>query len=1387
MITMKKVTNYAHCHPLGLLLLLWILIPFSLLAAEEDPVYHLKFKQFSAPHVLPSNEVQKVYQDKEGFMWFGTRNGFCRYNGYSTTLYKSNLYSPDLLTSNSITCLTDDNNNCLWIGTGEGLNVLDKKTGEIRKILHPSIPNNVVSAVCVTRDNTIWIGTDGGLCRYDPEKETFELCGDNFGQGKLKYATIKSLVEDSDGDLWIGTWAQGLFRYSPSTGNLEVYPRINERNSSHVIYEDSNKDIWVGSWGCGLFKLEHPKDMERVSYICYMHENGNDSSLSDNIVYDIAEDINTRSLWVGTRSGLSILRFDQPDTFINYKSGKSAYRIPTDEINSIMRDNQKNMWLGTIGGGVLMANTREAMFNLHTLQFGNEDIPVTSVRSLFADSDRNLWLGVGTYGLACKEYETGELKMYSHLPEFSGISVLPSLAAVMQRKESGEIWFGIYNGGIYVYRKGEKVKHYSTTNCDFLPSYSVSALYEDWEGNCWVGTRSGLGVKLADGTGHRFGGMQFADSLFADWIYVRDIIKDTDNSMWVATSNWGVIHIIGDVRDPSTLKYENYSFRNRKLITNTAFCLHIDRFSRLWVGTEGGGLYRFNRNSREFEEKNREYGIPGDVVMSMEEDKSGGLWLGTNSGLINLQVAAVGSDFTTRVYTSADGLQDNFVVNSSCSRDGELFFGGHRGYNSFFPDKMELSSQETNFQITDIKVFNHSFSSLPADLRQKISPVMPSYTGKIELPYKYNNFSIEFAALTYKNPELNRYAYRLVNFERDWQYTDADRRFAYYNNLPSGTYTFQLKATNENGAWSGYIRELTVIVHPPFWATWWAYLIYVVVASVIGLFFYRMTRNRLHLRNELRLRALEKDKAEELNHAKLQFFTNITHELLTPLTIISATVDELKMQAPSHNELYVVMNSNIQRLIRLLQQILEFRKAETGNLKLRVSPGDLADFVRRETESFQPLVKKRKIHFSVLCDPESIIGYFDTDKLDKILYNLLSNAAKYNKEGGFIQVTLTHDENKDFILLKVKDSGKGISKEKQKTLFKRFYEGDYRKFNTIGTGIGLSLTKDLVELHEGTISVESEVDQGTEFCVKIPINRTYYKEEQIDNEAILPIQKTVDYEDVQMESAVKTEEVVEKANSILVVEDNEELLQLMTKLLNRDYNVFTAENGKEGITVLENEDIDLIVSDVMMPEMDGIEFCKYIKGHLEISHIPVILLTAKNKEEDRAEAYEVGADAFISKPFNLAVLHARIRNLLKYKERMARDFKNQLVFEVKDLNYTSLDEDFIKRAIECVNNHLADASFDQPQFAEEMNTSKSTLYKKLKSLSGLNTSAFIRNVRLKAACRIMEEKGNNIRISELAYAVGFNDPKYFSVCFKKEFGMLPTDYVERFIQDENKS
>lgn len=1336
---------------------------------------HLVFKQV-ASDVLPSAEVQKVYQDREGFVWMATRYGLCKYDGYQGIAYKSNLYTPGLLTNNNIYCFTDDYERRLWIGTQEGLNVFNKKTGEIKRYKAPDIPNNVVSCLLTARDSSVWIGTDYGLCRYRTGTDTLVTYRGVPGAEVLEWAAVKSLFEDADGEVWIGTWANGLFRYSPKTDRFYAYPPLNEQNSAHFIYQDSEGDIWVGGWDSGLFRLHHPKEMDKVSFTRYGHSVGDDTTLADNIVYDMVEDLHTHSLWVGTRAGLSIMERDTPGRFINYKPRHSPFRIPCDEVNSLLRDRAGNIWLGTIGGGVMLVDTKRSPFAAHPLEVAENDVPATAIRALFADAEGNLWLGAGGYGLACRDARSGETRFYTRIPEFAGVSGMPTVNDMVQRA-NGELWIGTYDGGIMVYRKGERVRVLLDT--PYLYSSCVTALHEDRRQNCWVGCRGGMGVCLADGSGYKLGILSFEDGGMTDWFHVKDMAEDKDGTLWVATANCGIIRIRGDVRRPETLRFANYSFDNGRLAVNSVLCFYLDTHGRLWAGTEGGGVYLYDRENDAFCCKNGEYNIPGDMVVSMEEDSRGYLWMGTNAGLVRLEPAADGVSASTRVFTTADGLTGNsFTTHSACRIGDRLFFGGTKGYNSFLPTDLEENDSDVNYYITDIKLFNRSLSSLEPAVRQKISALMPPYTEKIVLPYDYNNFSIEFASLTYKYPELNRYAYRLKGFDEEWQYTDAAHRFAYYNNLGSGTYRFLLRATNENGRWSPEVRELVIVVRPPFWATWWAYLAYFFVGMTGIWVVWHVARNRMLLRNELRMRAMEQSKTEEINHAKLQFFTNITHELLTPLTIISASVDDLKQRLPGQDELYAVMTNNIRRLIRLLQQILEFRKAETGNLKLRVSPGDVAAFVKNEVESFRPLTKQRKLHFSLLCTPDSISGYFDIDKLDKILYNLLSNAAKYNKEGGYIQVTLAYAANRDYIELRVKDNGKGISKEKQKTLFSRFYEGDYRKFGAIGTGIGLSLTKELVELHGGKIEIESEEDKGAEFKVTLPIDRSYFSEEQIDEEATLPVQTTVSFQEGETEETAVRKKT--KTHSLLVVEDKEELLQLMVRLLQREYNVHTAENGQEAIAVIENEDIDLVVSDVMMPVMDGIEFCKYVKNKLELSHIPVILLTAKSAEEDRAEAYEVGADAFISKPFNLAVLYARIRNLLKAKERMARDFKNQLVFEVKDMDYTSLDEEFIQRAIECVNRHLEDCDFDQAQFVEEMGTSKSTLYKKLKSLTGLNTSAFIRNIRLKAACRIMEEKKNSVRISELAYAVGFNDPKYFSACFKKEFGMLPTEYLEQF-------
>ena len=1360
----------------------------------------LAFKSSSILNSLPSKDVQSVYQDRDGYIWISTRNGLFQYDGYSITTYKSNLYRPDLLTNNNIYCVAEDAQHRLWIGTYSGLNVLDKQTGQIRKIDDPEINGIGISQILVTSDNRILFATEGGLLEYLEDGNRFLAFNQDNTGGVFPKTTVKSLFEDDRGDIWIGTWSQGLFRYEKRTGEYWKYPQMNSGNSAHVVFQDSHKNIWVGTWGAGLHLLHDAYNPEKTTWTTFTHDENRSGTISDNLIYAISEDLNTNSLWVGTRSGLSILSLRDMEmlhwSFENCYSGESENSITSSEVASLLRDRQGIMWVGMIGGGVNMANTRKAKFNLDRLSEAKRILKSNSVRSILLDDEGQLWMGISTYGFGVEDRRTGKFTHHGQMPDFSSYRGISTVMSIMQSPSTGHIWIGVYNGGAYEIDKsapvGKRVKAYNSSNAPWMCNSCIYYICEDSKQNLWFATKSGVSMRAADGTPVRFDSLKVGDVAVRDMV-VMQLVEGHDSEMWLASNTHGVIRIQGSGNSLSGYTFSGYSVSNGKLNSDYANCIYKDVEGRIWVGTGGSGLSLYDAVEDVFLPAHKLWNLPGDAVTNIQSDKKGNLWLGTNAGLLRLTVPRDLQNVTYRLYTTSDGLQDN-IFNRGASfvaSDGEMFFGGHRGYNSFYPDKQDEQVFSSPVVITDIKVFNQSWTALSDKERSEISNLSPRFTDKIVLDYKRNNFSIEFSALEYANPERNRYAYRLDGFDAGWQYTDASKRFAYYNNLKSGTYTFYVKSSNSNGIWDENIQTVKVVILPPPWKTWWAYTLYIIVLLGISWYIYRIVRNRIRLRNALHLREMEQAKSEEINHAKLQFFTNITHELLTPLTIISASVDELKQTAPAYKEQYDVMTHNINRLIRLLQQILEFRKAETGNLKLKVLQGDLVLFVRRSLDGFRPLMKKKDIRFTIQSDVDKCLAFFDPDKLDKILYNLLSNASKYNKPGGKVGIELNCDEVNGIACIIVKDNGPGIPKESQKNLFKRFYEGDYRKFNTIGTGIGLSLVRDLVTLHHGSISVESEEGKGAAFKIQFPVHRFAYSEDEIDDAVTLldsdgidAVQEDVVITDAQAdileENLIPVEQsAAEKSHTLLLVEDNEDLLGLMVKLLGGDYTIHTATNGKEALEVVELEDIDLIVSDVMMPVMDGIEFCRNIKGNFDTSHIPLILLTAKKQEEDRVEAYESGADAFITKPFNLSVLHARIGNLLKSRERVMKDFKKQLVFEAKELNYTSMDEDFLQRAIDCVNRHLDDPNFDQTQFLEEMNTTKSTFFRKLKSLTGLTYVSFIRNIRMKAACRIMEEK-KHVRISELAYAVGYNDPRYFSSIFKKEIGMQPSEYMERF-------
>ena len=1186
MLTMKeKVRSIIFCFG--------IFFPLMCQAIATPKSNSLMFKSSSILNSLPSKDVQSVYQDRDGYIWISTRNGLFQYDGYSLTTYKSNLFRVDLLTNNNVFCVAEDTKHRLWIGTYSGLNVLDKKTGVIRKIDNPEMNGNSIPQILITGDERILFATDWGVYEYQEDTDDF-LCygGENTGNVMPRTA-IKSLFEDDRGDIWIGTWDAGLYRYEKKTGKYFRYPQMNAQNSAHYVFQDSRKNIWVGTWRGGLVLLKDAYQPDKTTWITYRYDEKNPASISDNIIYTLSEDLNTHSLWVGTRRGLSVLpltdNYTGSEAFSNYYPSESDSSIASDEVASLLRDRQGLMWVGMIGGGVNKVNTRKADFYWDRLLEVKRMLKTTSVRSILLDDEGQLWLGIGTYGLGVKNRQTGKFTYYTQMPEFARYHGISTVMSMMQHSVTGHIWIAAYDGGVYEVDKhapvAQRVKNYYAQDVDWLAGSCVFYIYEDSKHNLWFATRNGVSMRTADGKAVRFDNLQVGSSLMKN-VHTMYLTEGSDGDMWVASNTHGVLRLHCD--DKGNYTVSDYATTNGKLNSVYADCIYKDAKGRIWVGTGGSGLNLYDESTDTFLPVHAKWNLPGDAVVGIQSDKEGNLWLGTNAGLIKLTIADDMENVTFRLYTTVDGLQDNIFIRSAqaVAADGEMFFGGHRGYNSFYPEKQQEQNFSSSVIVTDIKIFNQPWGNLPVKERMAISQLSPGFADEIQLDYWHNNFSIEFSALEYVNPDRNQYAYQLAGFDTDWQYTGGSKRFAYYNNLKPGTYTFRLKASNANGIWDEETLQMKVVILPPPWKTWWAYTLYIICICGMIYYTFRVIRNRIRLRNALHLREMEQAKAEEVNHAKLQFFTNITHELLTPLTILSASVDELKRTAPAYKEQYRVMNNNINRLIRLLQQILEFRKAETGNLKLRVSQGDLAQFVHRSLDSFRPLMKKKDIQFRISCSLEPFNAYFDPDKLDKILYNLLSNASKYNRSGGMVSVELSANDDRTARLV-VKDNGPGISAEAQKNLFKRFYEGDYRKFKTIGTGIGLSLVRDLIVLHHGTISVESEEGKGTVFTVNLPVLRMSYAEDEIEeslptdaeetrNELMTEEFKDDISDDIEEENE---ESVTPKAlRSLLIVEDNEELLQLMTKLLGADYIIHTANNGREAVEVVEQEEIDLIVS-----------------------------------------------------------------------------------------------------------------------------------------------------------------------------------------------------------------
>ena len=707
------------------------------------------------------------------------------------------------------------------------------------------------------------------------------------------------------------------------------------------------------------------------------------------------------------------------------------------------------------------------------------------------------------------------------------------------------------------------------------------------------------------------------------------------------------------------------------------------------------------------------------------------------------------------------------------TRSGKILYGGNKGISVFTPyEHLSDNPRRIRTMVADVKI--DGVSSLLEKDNQRFN--LRSQTISFDAGDK--NIEIDFSSLNYAFPDKIKYAYKMEGVDDDWVYVRGDRQFAFYNQLPKGKRTFYLKTTDTNGLWSNYIAEIQVSKEPAFYETWWAYMFYVVLVILSLYLFYRRMKRRLQLRHELKIAQIDREKSEELVQTKLRYFTNISHDLLTPLTIITCLIDDAEMTNGSRISQLSMIRSNVNKLRRLLQQILDFRKVESGNMKLSVSKSDIVSFIDDVCKvNFAPLIRKKSQTFTFSTEDKHLIAYFDRDKIDKIVSNLLSNACKYTSEGGEIKLIMKSYQNAEHTHLRIQvvDTGEGIAPDDLENIFERFYtanKGDESESN----GIGLSLTKDLVELHHGTIEVESELTKGSTFTVDFPIDKDSYQEnELITGETSVNDKKAAmifEHEDLDESGVV--EDAQTNDNHLLLVEDNEELLYLMEKILSRQYHVLVAKNGLEALDIIKDNEIDIIISDVMMPEMDGLELCRNIKSNLETSHIPVILLTAKNTAEDRIECYNAGADGYISKPFELKILEARINNFIIHKKSKQEEFCTNVEVDIDSLETSSIDKDFLDKVVSVIKSNMAEGDFGVVQLADALAVSKSSLYRKMKIATGLSPIEFIRNIRLKHGSQLLKNK--SMSIAEVAYECGFSNPKYFATCFKEDFGVTPKEY-----------
>jgi len=1312
---------------------------------------NLRFKHYMVEDGLSSNTVRCVLQDKKGFIWIGTEGGLNRFDGLSFRNFLNIAGDTTSLGNNYVYTLLEDAETNLWIGTDHGVSIFNPRTERFHGFRAKTASGISITAnvqqITIDADSNLWFGTLGqGVFRYDPNNDLLEQFSPN-GSDPQNMNYTYYVYADKNGRIWVSSSQRGVpvLYFDAVTKRFIVpaffeYLKTQKELSVHRLIEDDAQRFWLGTWEDGICSMANTAGTFR-NFLSPRTGNG---ILHVHSMLEYAPG----QVMVGSDDGLACVDM-QTGSYDLFTGKEDDEKGLSDKfVYPIYKDREGGIWIGTYYGGLNYVLPNSNFFEHYQHSDYANSVGGNVIGKFCSDPAGNLWIATDDGGLSYYNTETG--KFTNYLPE-KGKNSLSYHNVHALCLDGNKLWVGTYSGGLNLLDlRTKQFKKYSFEpgNRESLSSSSIYSVYKDQRGVLWVGTTLGIDVyDAARDVFHRIRPINAS---------TIDIREDAQGNIWFAT--WGDGLYRYDSKKRSWTHFQNEARDPGSITDNQVNCLSIDEHNQLWVGT-GNGLCRYDPKTGKFIRISLK--LKSRLICDVLPDR-GFLWITTTNGLIRLNP----TDNTFKTFTKSDGLQsDQFNLKSAVKmNNGKIYVGTANGFNSFYPDNLKENTSVPPVVITNLQILNEN---VPIGDRSVLKQSVSS-TKKITLSWKQNILNIEFAALSFAAPLKNQYAYKLEGFDEDWVYVGNERK-ATYTNLPAGKYVFRVKASNNDGLWNEEGTSLKIVVKPPIWLSTIFILLYIILA-IWGLYrLYRWFLHRNERRHEEELQHVYALKEKEIYDAKINFFTFVAHEIRTPVSLIVGPLERILkgkdiIPAGITDNLSIV-DRNARRLVFLVNQLLDFRKVEQKAMTMHFNHLNLSELLTGVLDGFFPFLGEKELHISRTSITPNVFATVDSDAFVKIATNLLSNATKYAIDMVEVSLAVSSEDN-EYIVLTVKDDGPGIPLEEQEHIFKPFYQ--VNGTNQPGTGIGLSLLKLLVDAHHGYVRLKSASGTGTVFNVILPIEQ--------DADAFAKAEGFMESSDAHLEE-IHPSDTAAASNSapvMLVVEDNADMRSFICQSFAEKFRTLEAENGRAALLLMDSHDVDFIISDLMMPEMDGLGLCRELHKNILRSHIPMVLLTAKTDMATKIEAMKLGADVYMEKPFSIELLMAQVDNLLESRKKLRKRYTEMPFVPLNTIAGNSADEAFLAKINQIVEANFSNVDFSIQELAEQLFVSRSGLFVKIKSLVGITPNEFIQLVRLKKAAQLIRE--NRYRINEVCYMVGFNNPSYFSKCFQKQFGKLPKDF-----------